>query len=174
MNSRRRDLYAVLGVRSKATQAEIKTAYRALASKLHPDCQETGDEGRFRAVQEAYEVLSDLDRRKKYDQERAQHLNGAEVGLAVADLVDVVAIGLSGSVRGAVAELIDRSRDDHWSTIGSRLKTERRPSARPGAAGETPVDAELERLRRENADLKEKDRLRRENERLKTTAGPKP
>lgn len=173
MSSRRRDLYAVLGVRPKASLEEIKSAHRSLASRLHPDNQTTGDEGRFRAVQEAYEVLADPKRREAYDAERAAHLNGAEVGLAVADLVDVLSIGMSGSVRGAVAEFIDRARDDHWSTIGNQL---RRPSAPhpPPAAGAGPVDAELEALRRENARLKEKERLRKENEKLKRADPGKP
>lgn len=63
------DLYAVLGLQRVATLLEIKRAYRRLARRLHPDINPgDGDaEARFRLIAEAYEVLSDLDRRRKYD-----------------------------------------------------------------------------------------------------------
>jgi molecular chaperone DnaJ len=64
-----RDYYDVLGVPRGASAEEIKRAYRGLARKLHPDVagadEETGEE--FRAVNEAYEVLSDAERRASYD-----------------------------------------------------------------------------------------------------------
>jgi len=65
-----KDYYKELGVGSTATPAEIKKAYRALANKYHPD-KSTGDkraEERFKAINEANEVLSDPVKRKKYDQ----------------------------------------------------------------------------------------------------------
>jgi curved DNA-binding protein len=64
------DYYKTLGVEKNATQAQIKKAYRKLARKLHPDMN-PGDkkaEERFKLINEAYEVLSDPERRKKYDQ----------------------------------------------------------------------------------------------------------
>merc|ERR1719198_766571 len=59
-------LYEVLGLTKKATQSEIKKAFRKLALKKHPD--KGGDPEEFKKIQAAYEVLSDADTRKKYDQ----------------------------------------------------------------------------------------------------------
>lgn len=67
-----KDYYETLGVESGAGEAEIKTAYRRLARKFHPDVsKEKGAEERFKAVNEAYEVLRDKDKRAQYDQLRA-------------------------------------------------------------------------------------------------------
>jgi DnaJ-class molecular chaperone len=65
----RRDYYSVLGVPRTATDKDIKTAYRKLARKHHPDVN-PGDkksESLFKEIGEAYSVLSDPDKRKKYD-----------------------------------------------------------------------------------------------------------
>ena len=64
-----RDYYEVLGVAKDATQAEVKKAFRTLARKFHPDVAEdkAGAEEKFKAINEAYEVLGDAEKRKKYD-----------------------------------------------------------------------------------------------------------
>ena len=53
----KRDFYEVLGVSKSASKDEIKSAYRKLAKKYHPDNHETGDAEKFKEVQEAYDVL---------------------------------------------------------------------------------------------------------------------
>ena len=64
----KRDFYEVLGVTKSASKDEIKSAYRKLAKKYHPDNKETGDEAKFKEVQEAYDILYDDQKRSAYDQ----------------------------------------------------------------------------------------------------------
>ena len=65
----KRDYYEVLGVSKTATDAEIKSAFRRLAKKYHPDInKEPGAEKKFKEIGEAYAVLSDPNKRKQYDQ----------------------------------------------------------------------------------------------------------
>src|SRR6187551_2349762 len=71
-----KDFYKELGVSSDATAKDIKGAYRKLASELHPDKNPDGAE-RFKAVSEAYSVLSDDAKRKEYDETRNLMSSGA-------------------------------------------------------------------------------------------------
>jgi len=74
-----KDYYAVLGVDKKADGATIKKKYRQLARELHPD-KTKGDkklEDRFKEVSEAYDILSDDDKRAEYDQAREAFKSGA-------------------------------------------------------------------------------------------------
>lgn len=64
-----RDYYELLGVARDATKAQVKSAYRKLARKYHPDVSKEADaEDKFKAVGEAYEVLKDTEKRAAYDQ----------------------------------------------------------------------------------------------------------
>jgi len=65
-----KDYYSILGVGRSAPEKEIKQAYRRLARKYHPDVNlgDKASEAKFKEVNEAYEVLSDPEKRKKYDQ----------------------------------------------------------------------------------------------------------
>ena len=70
MPEQKRDYYEVLGVSKGATDEEIKKAYRKKAKQYHPDLN-PGDktaEAKFKEANEAYEVLSDKDKRARYDQ----------------------------------------------------------------------------------------------------------
>jgi molecular chaperone DnaJ len=64
----KRDLYEVLGITKSATKDQIKSAYRKLAKQYHPDNKETGNEAKFKEIQEAYDILYDEQKRFAYDQ----------------------------------------------------------------------------------------------------------
>src|SRR5438552_9632769 len=75
-----RDYYEILGVARTAKEDEIKKTYRKLARKYHPDLNPNNkqSEEKFKEIQEAYEVLSDTEKRRKYDQLGANWKNGAD------------------------------------------------------------------------------------------------
>jgi curved DNA-binding protein CbpA len=61
------DYYEVLQISANAEPETVHRVYRLLAQRFHPDNGETGDEGKFRALSEAYHVISDPERRARYD-----------------------------------------------------------------------------------------------------------
>ena len=68
MATTERDLYEVLGVPREATDAEIKRAFRKLAQQWHPDVNKDPEApARFKEASEAYQILSDPERRQRYD-----------------------------------------------------------------------------------------------------------
>ena len=88
----KRDYYDVLGVEKNADDTTIKGAYRKLAKKYHPDVsQEQDAEAKFKEVQEAYEVLSDSQKRQQYDTfgHQANHGQGFNTGGFDFDINDI-------------------------------------------------------------------------------------
>ncbi|MDO8473375.1 MAG: DnaJ C-terminal domain-containing protein [Dehalococcoidia bacterium] len=146
-----KDYYKILGVNRTASEKEIKQAYRKLARKVHPDVN-PGDksaEGKFKEVNRAFEVLSDAEKRKKYDQygdnfEQAEQ--AAKAGAAQGQQWGFP--GGSGGEGGTVYEFGDSAdTGDLFESIfsgmrGTRGRASRRP--RRGQDVEQPVEITLE------------------------------
>lgn len=74
----KKDYYKILGLDKKATKDEIKKAYKKLALKYHPD-RNNGDESKFKEITEAYETLSDSQKRHEYDNPQFQIINDSDL-----------------------------------------------------------------------------------------------
>ncbi len=74
-----KDYYEVLGIQRGASKDDIKKAFRALASKYHPD-KKTGDEAKFKEISEAYSILGDDKKRAEYDMTGSYSAGGAQGG----------------------------------------------------------------------------------------------
>ena len=101
----KRDYYEVLGVSRDAAPEEIKRAYRQAALKYHPDRnKETGAEDRFKEAAEAYEVLSDAEKRQRYDRYGHAGLNGVGMhdfsGMGVDDIFSIFSDLFGGAFGG--------------------------------------------------------------------------
>jgi len=126
MATAERDYYELLGVGRDASHTEIKQAFRRLARELHPDVSEEPDaELRFRAVAEAYEVLSDPDRRRTYDRFGHAGLRGGGFAPMDADF---------GSLSDVFAAFFGET------LFGQARSTGPRPARGPDVAAQVVID----------------------------------
>ena len=154
-----KDYYQILGVSRDASQDEIKRAYRRLARELHPDVNpgDSSAEERFKDVNEAHEVLSDPEKRRRYDhlgsdwnrwrsspgtsggfEDFARQWFGQSGGnVQYANFEDLVGGGGGGNVNVNLADLLG-------GLFGIGGATGSRQRARRGRDVETPVELTLE------------------------------
>src|SRR3989344_4875484 len=106
-----KDYYQTLGVPRTASQDEIKKAYRKLAHEHHPD-KKTGDEGKFKEVNEAYQVLSDPKKRSNYDNFGFAYNDGGFQGGQYGQGFDFSDLfGSRGRAGGGMEDLFDMFSD---------------------------------------------------------------
>jgi molecular chaperone DnaJ len=134
----KRDYYEVLGVGKQASPDDIKRAYRRMAMKYHPDKNpnDKDAEAKFKECAEAYEVLSDAEKRKRYDQFGHEGLRG---------------VGMHDYSRMNVDDIFSMfGLDDFFSGIfgGGRRKATRRGGPSRGYDLETSVSLTLEEIAR--------------------------
>ncbi len=85
-----RDYYQILGVTRTCTHQEVRSAYRRLARRYHPDvCKEPDAETRFKEISEAYTVLSDAAKRDQYDRFGRDGMNGSAANAGFGDFFDL-------------------------------------------------------------------------------------
>lgn len=120
-----KDYYQILGIEKGASDEEIKKSFRKLAHKYHPD-KEGGDEAKFKEVNEAYQVLSDKEKRSQFDQFGTTFDQGAPGGGFEG--------GFSGSpFEGGGMNFEDIDLGDIFSNFfGGRRREARRPGPRQG------------------------------------------
>ncbi len=114
-----RDYYEVLGVAKTADKTEIKSAFRKLAREFHPDVSKHDDaEAKFKEINEAYEVLSDDEKRARYDRFGAAGVQGA------------------GGFNGANAQGFsgfEEIFEEFFNSFGGQARTRQRRGPRPGS-----------------------------------------
>jgi len=105
-----RDYYKTLGVERNATEAQIKSAYRKLARKFHPDVNPNNKdaERQFKEINEAYQVLSDREKRKKYDELGADWERGASEEEVYRRYAQAAGPGPGGNTAGGFSDFFER------------------------------------------------------------------
>uniref|UniRef100_A0A2P1CZ66 Heat shock protein DnaJ domain-containing protein n=1 Tax=Nostoc sp. FSN-E TaxID=2027337 RepID=A0A2P1CZ66_9NOSO len=133
-----KDYYAILGVSKTASPEEIKQAFRKLARKYHPDVNPGNKqaEASFKEVNEAYEVLSDADKRKKYDQFGQYWRQVGDSGFPGGAGVDMNGFDFSqyGTFDEFINELLGRFGGGAPRGGGRQNYSYRTPGGRPGGS----------------------------------------
>ena len=138
-----KDFYAVLGVKKDATADEIKKAYRKLARANHPDSN-PGDDAKhdkFKAVAEAYDVVGDPEKRKKYDEMRqlygSQGFGGGGFGGGGGGVnLDDLLRDRGGAAGGGIGDMFG----DLFGGFG-RGRTQGQPRPQKGSTSDSPMPA---------------------------------
>lgn len=134
----KRDYYEVLGVSKEATEQEIKKAYRKMAMKYHPDKNQGNKESeeKFKEVNEAYEVLSDPQKRRTYDQFGHAGFSGGGFGQG----------GFSGGGFGGFEDIFDAFGDIFGGGFSGGFggRSSRRTGPRKGADVRIRMDLKFE------------------------------
>jgi len=144
-----KDLYEILGVPKTASAEEIKKAYRKLARQYHPDRNpgDTAAEERFKEIQGAYDVLSDPEKRKQYDQLGSRTFQGGPGGGGfqwsgdLGDLGDLFG-GLFGRMGGGGASTRARPRAERGADVGVTVNLSFEDSLK-GLTTKIPVELEV-------------------------------
>lgn len=112
-------LYTILDVENDASQEDIKKAYRKKAQAHHPD-KEGGDEELFKEIQKAYEILSDANKRKHYDEtgeESKDNLNNEVIESLIGIVLNVIQGNdvKRNNILATAITLVNRQQDTHRS-----------------------------------------------------------
>ena len=140
-----RNYYLILGVPKDASADEIKKAYRRLARQLHPDVN-PGDksaEDRFKDINEAYDILSDIDKRAQYDQFSKFWKQKGFQGKQGVRLPDFKTWGNSKATRKKPAEDVDFSDYSDFNKFLDQVLGRRR-EVRMATANDAPRSASYE------------------------------
>jgi curved DNA-binding protein len=146
-----KDYYEVLGVSRSASDKEIKSAYRKLARQHHPDLQGTeakkkSSEDKFKEINEAYEVLSDPKKRKKYDELGAQWKDGMDFSPPPGGGAREWTWSGTGGTEdfGGFSDFFEALFGGRRGPFGGRDATWESPGPRQGAGKAADLEAEIE------------------------------